>query len=192
MMERGQFAATPTPVEKLPTANEEYENFDQENPLSSLHGIRTTSTASRTLCGQSLDKHRSIISEYAVSEPIPHKAWHARSLDWYSRWFVDWWALELLSWFLGVICIMTIVVVLWEVDGKRMPSWKLGISIDTLIAVLSGFTKSCLLMPTAEALGQLKWNWFRKERKMIDFEKLDNASKGTWGSLTLLASTRGV
>jgi hypothetical protein len=74
-----------------------------------------------------------------------------------------------------------------------MPKWKLGVSINAFVSIFSGFAKSALLLPTAEALGQLKWSWFtRKQNRMMDFEVMDSASRGPWGSLLLLASTKGM
>jgi hypothetical protein len=87
---------------------------------------------------------------------------------------------------------MIIAIVLWKVDGKSIPDWKLGVSTNAFISIFSGFAKSALLLPTAEALGQLKWIWFRKERKMMDFEVLDSASRGAWGSMILLGKTKGM
>ena len=63
---------------------------------------------------------------------------------------------------------------------------------SALIAIFSGLAKSGLLLPTAEALGQLKWAWFMKKRKLIDFEVMDSASRGPVGSLMLLCRTKGV
>jgi hypothetical protein len=86
-----------------------------------------------------------------------------------------------------------ILSVLAHFDGKEIPQWKLGITINAFISILSGFAKSALLLPTAEALGQLKWNWFsKKPRTMMDFEVLDSASRGPWGSFVLLARTKGM
>ena len=68
----------------------------------------------------------------------------------------------------------------------------LGISVNAFISIFSGFAKSALLLPTAEALGQLKWSWFTNKRRMLDFEVLDSASRGPWGSLMLLARTKGM
>lgn len=88
---------------------------------------------------------------------------------------------------------VVIIIVLWKVDGKPIPKWKLGVSVNAFIAIFSGFAKSALLLPTAEALGQLKWNWFRSgERKMMDFEVMDSASRGPWGSMVLLGKTKGM
>jgi hypothetical protein len=115
-----------------------------------------------------------------------------RTKNWFTRWFIEWWALEILSWFFSAICMMIIAIVLWKVDGKSIPDWKLGVSTNAFISIFSGFAKSALLLPTAEALGQLKWIWFRKERKMMDFEVLDSASRGAWGSMILLGKTKGM
>ena len=85
-----------------------------------------------------------------------------------------------------------IAIVLLKFDGKELPKWKLNITINAFISIFSGFAKSALLLPTAEALGQLKWNWFTKEKKMMDFEVMDSASRGPWGSLVLLGRTKGM
>lgn len=126
----------------------------------------------------------------APSSSAPIK--RPRPLGWYTRWFRDWWALEIGSMFLGTICIVAIAIMLLQVDGREMPRWRLGVTIDAILSVLSGLSKSCLLMPTAEALGQLKWPFGNDERRAIDVERIDKASRGTWGSVVLLARARGV
>lgn len=116
-----------------------------------------------------------------------------RLRTWYSRWCKDWWALEVGSMFLGTICIIIIAIMLLQVDGDEMPKWKLGITIDAILSLLSGFSKSCLLMPTAEALGQIKWTFgITDKRRAVDIERIDKASRGTWGSVVLLVRARGV
>jgi hypothetical protein len=123
-------------------------------------------------------------------------SWHVSNTDkarnWFTRWFVEWWLMEILSWCFSSICMIIIAIVLIKFDGKQLPQWHLGITINAFISIFSGFAKSALLLPTAEALGQLKWNWFRKEKKMMDFEILDSASRGPWGSFVLLSRTKGM
>ncbi|QDS72551.1 hypothetical protein FKW77_000488 [Venturia effusa] len=113
--------------------------------------------------------------------------------SWYTRWVLEWWMVEILSWFFGLVCMVIITVVLLRYNGKPDPKWRIGLSIGSFISIFSGFAKSALLLPTAEALGQLKWSWFRhNERAIIDFERLDSASRGPMGSLVLLVRTRKV
>ncbi|KAF2673190.1 hypothetical protein BT63DRAFT_410226 [Microthyrium microscopicum] len=110
----------------------------------------------------------------------------------WTRWFVDWWAFEILSWLFSAICVVIIISVSLKYDGKPVPQWA-GLSFNGLLSTLSAFFKSALLLPTAEALGQLKWDWFNnKPKAMIDFEVLDKASRGAWGSFMLISRSKGV
>lgn len=78
---------------------------------------------------------------------------------WFTRWFVDWWLLEILSWCFGVVCMIIITVVLSLYNGSELPKWHLSISLNAILTIFSGLAKSALLVPVAEALGQLKWDW---------------------------------
>jgi hypothetical protein len=113
--------------------------------------------------------------------------------SWFTRWFIEWWMFEIGAWIFSLLCVAGIVATLIYFDGRELPEWKLGITINAFIAIFAGFAKSALLVPTAEALGQLKWDWYRKKpKKMMDFEILDSASRGPWGSLVLLTRTKGM
>jgi hypothetical protein len=52
----------------------------------------------------------------------------------------------------------------------------------TYTNVLSKVASAALIVPTSEALGQLKWNWFHESKAMWDFEIFDKASR--YGSQT--------
>lgn len=109
-----------------------------------------------------------------------------------TKFVIEWWLLELISWVFSAVCMTTIIAVLWYFDGRQLPQLKLGITLNGFISVFSNLARASLILPTAEALGQLKWNWFRKESKtMMDFEILDSASRGPWGAFLLLLRTRG-
>ena len=100
---------------------------------------------------------------------------------------------EILAWVFSFFCIAAVVAVLFYFDGRELSEWPFSITLNAFIAIFAGFAKSALLVPTAEALGQLKWDWYRnKPKKMMDFEILDSASRGPWGSLVLLTRTKGM
>lgn len=40
-------------------------------------------------------------------------------------------------------------------------------------------------------VGQIKWQWFGKVHKLKDFQRIDDASRGPWGSMKLLCRMRG-
>jgi len=109
-----------------------------------------------------------------------------------TKYVVEWWLLELVSWVVSAMCMTTIISVLWYFDGRELPQLPLGITLNSFISIFSNIARASLLIPTAQALGQLKWNWFRKESKtMLDFEIMDSASRGPWGAILLLLRNRG-
>jgi hypothetical protein len=59
--------------------------------------------------------------------------------------------------------------------------------------VLSKLASAALILPISEAIGQLKWTWFHgsESKNIYDFEILDQASRGAWGSFLLLFRTKG-
>lgn len=112
----------------------------------------------------------------------------------YEDWIENWWLSELFSWLVSAVCIGTIGVVLLRVNGQPTGSQPIDsatLTPNSIISVLSGVAKAALLLPTAEAVGQLKWSWFfRNSRKLHDFETFDMASRGPWGSIRLLSKIK--
>ncbi|KAM5350587.1 hypothetical protein ACJ41O_007092 [Fusarium nematophilum] len=99
-----------------------------------------------------------------------------------------WW-LEGLSCLFSIAAIVALVVLLQKFDDKPLPIFPLGLTLNTLIALLSTSTRACLILVIEESVSQLKWLWLRRERPLKDFEVFDEASRGPWGSLRLLART---
>ncbi|KAF6811616.1 hypothetical protein CSOJ01_05600 [Colletotrichum sojae] len=91
-----------------------------------------------------------------------------------------WW-MEICSSLIGLLCILSIVVVLAVHQGRPLPGWPSLIFIKSLIAIFTALFKASLIFPVAEDLGQLKWNWFNCPQKLNDLVLFDNASRGTWG-----------
>ncbi|KAF2731233.1 hypothetical protein EJ04DRAFT_526326 [Polyplosphaeria fusca] len=122
-----------------------------------------------------------------LAQRIEQKLWNYSA----SRNVVKRWLLEIISWSLSAACMAGIMIVLFVYKDKRIPKWPLGLTLNAYISVLSKVASASLLLPVSEAIGQLKWGWFRNSRKMWDFEIFDNASRGPWGSLQLLVRTKG-
>jgi hypothetical protein len=110
----------------------------------------------------------------------------------YNKYIREWWLFEIISWMFSAIMMSTILIVLVHFDGRQTPRFKAGITLSSLLSILASLSKSALLLPTASALAQLKWNNFNgsQSRKMIDFEIIDSASHGPWGSFVLLARSK--
>ncbi|KAF2473627.1 uncharacterized protein BDR25DRAFT_332506 [Lindgomyces ingoldianus] len=132
------------------------------------------------------------VEDLNVAQRIEQRLWKYST----SRNFVKRWLLEITSWSLSAVCMAGIVAVLIVYQNKRIPHWPLGLTLNAYISVLSKVASAALLVPVSEALGQLKWSWFRgdnfkKSKKLWDFEIFDSASRGPWGSFLLLLGTRG-
>jgi hypothetical protein len=101
-----------------------------------------------------------------------------------------WW--ELGAVFVSFICMALIITILFIMDGKPLRDWKLPIQPNSLVAIFSTVAKSALLVPVAESVGQLKWDYFHdRPRTVRHMQIFDEASRGPWGALTLLYRTRG-
>jgi hypothetical protein len=97
---------------------------------------------------------------------------------------------------ISAICMGAIIAVLVVLRDQPLAKWpftSMGLTLNAFVSILSRIAGAALLLPVAEALGQLKWSWFIKgdSKKMWDFEMFDNASRGPWGSLLLLIHTKG-
>jgi hypothetical protein len=90
------------------------------------------------------------------------------------------------------MCISGIAVVLGLYSNRRVPTrWPVGITLNAYISVLSAVAKYTMAVPLDEALGQLRWLYFASgPKKLIDFERFDDATRGPWGALALLIYTK--
>ncbi|KAH9234134.1 hypothetical protein K456DRAFT_1817095, partial [Colletotrichum gloeosporioides 23] len=96
------------------------------------------------------------------------------------------WLLEILSSLLALSCLIAMITILAIHQRQPLPKWPDLISINSLISIFTAVFKASLIMPIAEGLGQLKWEWFRHPRYLTDIEIFDNASRGPWGSILLI------
>ncbi|KAK5069840.1 hypothetical protein LTR64_007977 [Lithohypha guttulata] len=55
---------------------------------------------------------------------------------------------------------------------------------------MTAILKASLMLPIAEGISELKWQWFEKPRTLSDISTFDSASRGPWGSFLFLFSIR--
>ncbi|KAF6827139.1 hypothetical protein CMUS01_09121 [Colletotrichum musicola] len=125
----------------------------------------------------------------AAEEDRPKEGNRLKASAW--RIIKGWWQ-ELACCCLGIASFAALVVVLQGSDGQPPPDWPLGLTINTAVAALSTVSRIALAIPITEGLGQAKWAWFKKRpRPLGDFDAFEQASRGIWGSLTLVVRTKG-
>jgi hypothetical protein len=100
------------------------------------------------------------------------------------------WALETLSLGASILFLGALAVVLWLFDGR--PIWDYqSVTLNTVVAILSTAAKAAILVAVANCIGQWKWILFSgTPRRLVDFERIDEATRGPMGSAKLLFSPK--
>jgi hypothetical protein len=102
-----------------------------------------------------------------------------------------WWFWELTSITITLVSFLAIIITLRVFDGKPLPEIPFGITLNTIASLLGTAVKTTLLLVVSSALSQLKWLWFHeKERQLQDLQVYDEASRGPWGAMVLLKTSK--
>jgi len=100
-----------------------------------------------------------------------------------------WW-FEILALLASGLALMATIMLLKYVDDTAISSWseeQSGLSINAILSILSTVSRSCLLVPLDEVMGQLMWLAFmQRERRLYDVELYNEASRGPWGAMKLI------
>ena len=103
----------------------------------------------------------------------------------------SWWS-EILCCLISIACLVALGLVLRAYDGQLLPAWSGGITLNTVVALLSTVCRTMFVLAASQALSQAKWNWFKlSPRPLTDLCAFDDASRGPWGSLKLVVATKG-
>jgi hypothetical protein len=100
------------------------------------------------------------------------------------------WLFEVLSWCVSALCMAAVVIIYVQLKDAPLYGRFSGLLL-TLANVFGKIASAALIVPTTEAIGQLKWNWFHNSKAMWDFEIFDKASRGPLGAVMLLFRTKG-
>ncbi|KAH8646740.1 hypothetical protein BX600DRAFT_518771 [Xylariales sp. PMI_506] len=98
------------------------------------------------------------------------------------------WAAQIWAIIGSFLCTAGLALFLAEYDGRPIFSWY-GVTLNAIIAVLSVAAKGLLLLAVEESFSQWKWILFYREpRALIEFQRIDEASRGPLGSVQMLFS----
>ena len=149
----------------------------------------------------SISPHNSrALSDQATVGPSPNPHFHSemnleptpsKSKNLLRQARTHWWPWELLALFICLTSLMAIILILFSYEGRFLSDLPHKVSINAIIAILSTAMKVALSVPVVEAISQAKWDWFHDQgRRLYDMEVYDQASRGPWGALRMLASVR--
>jgi Protein of unknown function (DUF3176) len=111
---------------------------------------------------------------------------HSRWSDFYQV-VTDWWIFEVLACAGCLVALVGIIGVLMVYNGRSLPNWPYGITINSVLAWLATAMKALMLVAIAACIGQAKWTHFHsKTRALADIVVYDSASRGPQGSMQLL------
>ena len=89
-------------------------------------------------------------------------------------------------------CLAAIAIIVNLRDGAPLPQWRGGVTLNTVIAVLSTTARSGMIFVVSATMGQLKWCWLgQTRRRLVDMQVMDDASRGPLGAARVLASLTG-
>ncbi|KAK7974253.1 hypothetical protein PG989_016101 [Apiospora arundinis] len=102
------------------------------------------------------------------------------------------WKWELLLLLLSILSLLATVVTLSRLNGNSLESWGgFFLGPNTVISILAAISKTTLAFAVSSCVAQAKWNWYRRgSDNLFIFERIDQASKGPWGSFRLLGAVR--
>lgn len=102
------------------------------------------------------------------------------------------WTFEILALVVALGAIGAIIGVVFRYNGRALPDWPHDITLNALIALLATFANATISVCLASGISQAKWIRFKTAAAPLsDMEVFDEASRGSWGSLKLLATARG-
>ncbi len=94
-------------------------------------------------------------------------------------WIADSWLLEFAGFGLALLSLGALIITLLVYQSKALPHWKWGLTLNSLLSILSQVITWSITSAVAGALSQQKWLWFRKStRPLKDFARFDEASNG--------------
>lgn len=104
-----------------------------------------------------------------------------------------WWTWEIIATVASLVAQAAVVAILASMQDKPLGRWHWFININTSVSVLTTAAKSTMLFSVTACLGQLKWIYFRGERRQLrHFGLFDEAVKGPLGATQVLWSIRWI
>jgi len=104
---------------------------------------------------------------------------------------IRYWGWEILAYATSFIALVALIVVLQTYNGKGIPDWPFGITINSVLSWITQILNACMLAVLGACISQSKWIHFNEcDRPLIDVNTYDSASRGPLGSFIFLTKRR--
>ncbi|TGJ81037.1 hypothetical protein E0Z10_g7714 [Xylaria hypoxylon] len=102
------------------------------------------------------------------------------------------WTLELVILALSILFFAAqVAILIWVMDKPYHESWKVPLSLNAVIAILTTASKASQLHSVSEAIGQVKWVDFKTAPRRLDqFELYDATSRGPQGAVEFVLKVK--
>jgi hypothetical protein len=109
-----------------------------------------------------------------------------------TRICLDTWIAETVACIFSIACITAIASILYVYDDRPIPRFPSGVTLNTIVSILSTSARSAIISTASTCVGQLKWCWYkRSEKSLNDAQTMDDASRGLSGAIRMLVSGTG-
>ncbi|KAL1590270.1 hypothetical protein WHR41_01383 [Cladosporium halotolerans] len=119
-------------------------------------------------------------------------SWNGSQLN-IEKIVLDTWICEIIAVLFSSACIIAIAAIVYVYDDKPIPRFPSGLTLNTIISILSTSARSAIIMTVSTSLSQLKWCWFKigPGKRIQDLQTMDDASRGLLGATGALTSRTG-
>lgn len=105
--------------------------------------------------------------------------------------FNDYWIWEAILCVGSAVALICIVGVLKVYDGKPLPEWPYGTTINSVLSWITQILTACMVGAVAPCLSQSKWIYFSAGKKSLDkMDSYDWASRGPLGCLAFMWTSK--
>ncbi|KAB8256543.1 hypothetical protein BDV32DRAFT_153165 [Aspergillus pseudonomiae] len=114
-----------------------------------------------------------------------------RHLNTWNALLTDTWFPETVAMIFSVACFVAIIALVKAFEGKPAPVFSRVVTLNAVVSVLGTASKCSLLYVVSQSISQWKWVLLKTERRQLRcIQTIDDASRGPWGSITLLTHER--
>ncbi|KAI1117685.1 hypothetical protein F5Y14DRAFT_438998 [Nemania sp. NC0429] len=97
------------------------------------------------------------------------------------------WAWEYAALALSAVALFLLLAFFAYIHDMRLSHWKFPVSPTAVVSIIAATARAPLGFAISSCLAQAKWNWLKKRPgSLVTFDRIDDASRGPWGSLWLL------